>query len=320
MPDIRPFDGSNADYEAHCRICNEAFPEYPASVEGTRHRDNTRPPHRLFGRFMVEERGRLVACGAFSEEYYFPTPGRFFLSFQVASTHRNQGIGSALFEHLVEATLEHDPTLLSTWTLEDRERSVQFIERRGFEKVMRWPLSRLDVRTFDAQPFAKSNAKVRESGVEIVTLRQLEKRDAGCKRKVHALHMELDRDIPAPEPIEPRSFEEYAKIFDAPTFSPDGCFVALDADGTYVGLSTLFHVLADPTLKAQGITGVSRTHRRRGIATALKLRTIDYARHQGAHFIQTDNEENNPMFLLNMALGFKPRPAELAFERALSHQ
>ncbi len=33
--------------------------------------------------------------------------------------------------------------------------------------------------------------------------------------------------------------------------------------------------------------------------------------------IKTNNEENNPMYALNLALGFKPAPASLAFKKMM---
>jgi hypothetical protein len=64
-----------------------------------------------------------------------------------------------------------------------------------------------------------------------------------------------------------------------------------------------------------GITGVIRSHRRRRIATALKLCSIRYAQENGFTTIYTDNEENNPMFQLNLELGFKPLPAWTFYEK-----
>ena len=66
-----------------------------------------------------------------------------------------------------------------------------------------------------------------------------------------------------------------------------------------------------------GVTGVLPSHRRNGIATALKLKTIQYAIDYGAVTLKTGNEENNPMYDLNMALGFKPKPAWLSLRKTL---
>ena len=58
---------------------------------------------------------------------------------------------------------------------------------------------------------------------------------------------------------------------------------------------------------------MARSHRRRGIATAIKVRSIRFAKDLGYRAIQTDNEENNPMYDLNLRLGFRPTKAWLQF-------
>ncbi len=52
--------------------------------------------------------------------------------------------------------------------------------------------------------------------------------------------------------------------------------MAVDGD-EYVGMSNLWDDRASDALYT-GLTGVKRSHRRRGIATALKVRAIAYAR------------------------------------------
>ncbi len=74
---------------------------------------------------------------------------------------------------------------------------------------------------------------------------------------------------------------------------------------------------ANPSKVYVGVTGVARAYRRRGIATVLKLRTIQFAQEVGARWIETENEENNPMYQLNLKLGFRPIPAWLVYEKKL---
>ena len=53
------------------------------------------------------------------------------------------------------------------------------------------------------------------------------------------------------------------------------------------------------------LTGVARTHRRRRIAQALKLLTIQYAKELGADYLNTQNDSvNEPMLAINRKLGF----------------
>jgi GNAT superfamily N-acetyltransferase len=65
------------------------------------------------------------------------------------------------------------------------------------------------------------------------------------------------------------------------------------------------------------LTGTRRDYRRRGLATAMKVRNIQLAKKLGVDIIETDNEENNPMFQLNLQLGFKPQPAYLDFHKKI---
>jgi hypothetical protein len=47
------------------------------------------------------------------------------------------------------------------------------------------------------------------------------------------------------------------------------------------------------------------------------VQAINYAQMLGIESIETDNEENNPMFQLNLRLGFKPIPAWVSYHKKL---
>ena len=64
--------------------------------------------------------------------------------------------------------------------------------------------------------------------------------------------------------------------------------------------------------------GYAAPYRRRGIALALKLRGIAYAKAQGRPTIKTWNESNNrAMLAINDALGFVKQPAWIDFVKTL---
>jgi len=68
-----------------------------------------------------------------------------------------------------------------------------------------------------------------------------------------------------------------------------------------------------------GLTGVRREYRRRGLATALKSQNIEKAKILGTKQIQTSNEESNPMFQLNLRLGFVAQPADVDWKKTLDN-
>ena len=71
---------------------------------------------------------------------------------------------------------------------------------------------------------------------------------------------------------------------------------------------------ARPHLLYTGLTGVRRSHRRKGIALALKLRAVDYARRHGIEEVRTWNASTNEGMLgINIRLGFQRQPAWIDF-------
>lgn len=86
----------------------------------------------------------------------------------------------------------------------------------------------------------------------------------------------------------------------------------------YVGMSAMHRPLAEPGIIHQGLTGVLCEDRGRGIAMALKLQTVRYARDHGYREIRTWNDaRNRAMLRINEAMGFVKQPASVNFERSL---
>src|SRR5438093_416704 len=93
-----------------------------------------------------------------------------------------------------------------------------------------------------------------------------------------------------------------------PNLLPTGYFVAVVGD-EYVGVSNLWLSPVAGELRT-GTTGVQREWRRRGIALALKVRSLEFAKKQGYLRVATENETNNHrMIAINDRLGFAKQPA-----------
>jgi len=60
-----------------------------------------------------------------------------------------------------------------------------------------------------------------------------------------------------------------------------------------------------PQTLQTGLTGVRKSHRRKGLALALKLRAAAFAKAYGARYIRTSNHQaNRSMLAINEAMGF----------------
>ena len=97
----------------------------------------------------------------------------------------------------------------------------------------------------------------------------------------------------------------------------DGYFLAKDG-GRLVAQSTLTGSEADPDVLYQDLTAVVPEYRRRGIALALKLQTVAFARERGKREIRTwNNTRNQAMLRINEAMGFVKQPVWIVFQKDL---
>jgi GNAT superfamily N-acetyltransferase len=306
MADIRPFNWSDEDYGIIIDIANAVFPDELDLPELLKHRDNARDKSYMLERVILEVDGVPVGSCSFGESSWTPVPGKFWTYVQVHPDHQRRGYGKAIYDHVVGLLSEKKPTILDSWTREDKADAVTFLTKRGYEQVMRGQSSRLTLAEFDVSTFADVVERVRESGVRIVPLTELRENDPEWRKKLYELDWLISLDVPEIDEPKKREFDVYYRqTFDKPTFFPEAFFVALDGDEC-VGVSMLGLNLAEPTKLQTDLTGVVRSHRRRGIATALKVHALSKAKTTEAQFVDTDNEEKNPMYTLNVKLGFKP--------------
>lgn len=314
---IRRFKYDDRDYEAAVAIENAIYPEHPQDAQSWRYWDSNREAKYLYRRYLAEVDGRPVASADLGHTAWSYQPGKFFVFVAVEPRYQRRGIGRAFYNYLMDEVAFLEPTKLVSRAREDHRHSTRFLKRRGFAATMRMPVSRLQVANFDPEPFQAKVNRTLGSGISIKTMAQLRDVDPHWKRKIYELEWECLQDVPSTDPFTKRSFEHFERVtLGNPRLLPDAWFVAIDGDH-YVGLSVLWRNAADRRLLETGLTGVVRSHRRRGVATALKVQAIRYAQEAGAEYVDTDNEENNPMLQLNIQLGFKPQPAFVEYVKEL---
>ncbi|MEM7029774.1 MAG: GNAT family N-acetyltransferase [Chloroflexota bacterium] len=316
---IRPFEETDHDYEGFVAVTNSAWPDEPTTVAMARHNDKDRNPKYLHQRYLVETADKeIVAEGGVWENQWSYIPGKYGINFEIKAGWVNKGIEEQIYTHLVDYLKQQKlkPTILDASTREDKKERMRFLESHGFKVIMRENVSMLDVQDYDYGRFSDAHQKVVSQGIELLSLADLKNREPDWQQKCYDLVIPIEDDVPSPDAQTPQPLEEFAKSFDHPCFLPDAYFVAVD-NGAWVGISNLWKDDVRTDRLWVGLTGILRSHRRRGIATALKLLTFKYAQANGARYLETGNEENNPMYDLNVTLGFKPKPAWLEYRKEI---
>jgi GNAT superfamily N-acetyltransferase len=304
------------DYAASAELVSAAFADYPISEKEMRFADAHRDPKCMTRRWIAERDGWMVGGAQVGQSEWMYHPQKFHLMVIVHPEHQGQGIGGALYDHLMAELAPRDPISLMSQAREDHERAVRFLKDRGFVETQRAWESRLDVAGFDFAPFEGSETRATSVGIEIRSVSEL-RTLPDWTRRLYDLEWELAQDVPHTETLTQPEFAQWErKHLLNPNFLPEGYFVALEG-GRMVGMSQLWKSQAGSDLRV-GLTGVLRKYRRRGIALALKLATIRFARERGVAELKTWNEINNrAMLSINETLGFVKQPAWIEFTNRL---
>ena len=244
-------------------------------------------------------------------------PGKYWLWVMVDPEHQRNGIGSAIYDHLREKLSDLKARTIWANARDDFPQHLEFIQRRGFRELWRNVTQRLAIEEVDFASISDAACQASERDVSIVTLNDEARANSNYLRDLHKLHNLIHADVPRAGYFTPCSYDEFTDEFLRGTHIPDGYFLAKHG-AQYVGLSYLQKVDADPLTLEVGLTGIRREYRRRGIAKALKLHTIKYAKEHGFEAIETGSDSTNEAILsLNESVGFSKTYAWVTFEKEL---
>ncbi|HRI45118.1 MAG TPA: GNAT family N-acetyltransferase [Fimbriimonadaceae bacterium] len=253
-------------------------------------------------RFLLTRDGIDLVYGSIIQYYWTPNPDLF--GFHLMFGECEDGVDPGI--DFSEATIRELGGAAGTcWYRTDRPVLGEALKRRGYEDGQRNPVACLELADFDPVPWLERRDAVLAEGYEIVDLASYAKaRPESWKQDLWRIEMDLFKDVPLPDPWVEVPFEDWVRDLDANPTRFDWQFFAL-AESRPVAMTQLLPNWVEPALFHTGLTGVRREHRRRRLASAMKGHALALAREAGVRQVYTDNEENNPMFALNVALGFR---------------
>ncbi|MDP6944472.1 MAG: GNAT family N-acetyltransferase [Myxococcota bacterium] len=306
---IRPLDGSKADYERFSTLYKATELHGVADAEQRMKRDAMRREiGGVIDYWLAEQEGELVGIGTSFTLLRYAAPGRRFVELGVRPDKERMGIGRRLWGAMLEDLRRDGVTELIGTVCDHRPNALPFALDAGFECIageVDHEL-RIDLSTQDLDALQPLVDRVAGEGIRLAGLTTLKAEVPDWFDRLYTLWTTCDSQIPTtlshttPTPEAFRTTE-----LEGPNTLDDAYFIALDGDA-WVGLSELRSNEGAEWPIFPGLTGVLPSHRGRGIATALKVLGLRWAKGAGHQRLQTHNAESNPgMRAVNERLGFR---------------
>jgi GNAT superfamily N-acetyltransferase len=206
--------------------------------------------------------------------------------------------------------------IAKTEVWEDETAALEALQRRGWERKRKERFWRLDLAAHRERMqtlHAEAGRRLEARGIRIVSAAELGQE--AVYPALYEINQATEEDIPRSLPRTPEPYEAWLGWMQPPGSLPERVWVAL-SDGRPVGYSYLDYGGA---IVSTGYTGVLRSHRGRGVARALKLRTVVQAVELGVEAVETDNDsENAPILHLNEELGYSEILCQIQFHKPLA--
>lgn len=257
---------------------------------------------------VAAQDGEVLGYWWLEAGWWAETPGVFFGEVGVDHSLWGQGVGTTLWKDLEQKLAGREVAKTYARTVEGVGEAERFARRWGFEKTGRvGRASRLKVAEARLEGYDGIQERLAAESISIVPMSQLDMND---DRLMHALHTALQEavsDIPSTEEFKGQAYDVWRQNFlKTPGTSAHTYWVAIH-NGTPVAAANLD--VRDKGHVFNGFTGVARDFRGKGVARALKLETIKWARANAVENIDTENDvENRRMLDINVRLGYKPLP------------
>ncbi len=304
------------DYSQIIHIGQSATTDFGLTVEDLHHWDRAHKPINFSGRLVaVTPSNEIVGTASYGQSAPEADPQRFNIWLFVLPAFQGHGIGNSLYGRILAELAPHTPRLLETGVRSDLLRATRFLQERQFAEVMRECETHIDLITFNPDKFVEDVKRVEAEGISIKRLTELVD-DPERDHKLYELHQQRRAiGMEQGEPLPP--FAEWQVHFwQRPRLLPNGFCIA-SAEGQYIGQSNALSS-GVPAEIEYGYTGVLPAYRNRGIARAMKVYVLQWAKAQGYTLARSySDSRNESMIRVNLHLGAIIQPPVLWMHKIL---
>jgi GNAT superfamily N-acetyltransferase len=303
-PLVRPL--RPADVPAVVEVLAAAAPYQMITEEGLGWRLTGAPAAERFTVLVAASVDGVVGAALTGLLHESADAGLGFVNLTVHPGRRGGGAGTALLA-AAERRLAGLGAVAAYAKVADDPASTGFAERRGYRRGRRAEFLLLDLAEADLSATVALPAGVR----------LLAAADLPDPYPLYLADLDASRDEPGEVTMDEISYADWRTAYwERPDLDRDLSTVAV-RDGEVLAFG--FAMTDRRDRYRSGMTGTRRGHRGRGLARAVKQRSLSRARAAGLRYAYTSNDAGNvAMLTLNRRLGYRPVAAEWRYLRDLS--
>ena len=233
---------------------------------------------------------------------------------------RRQGVGSLLYEDLLQTVKDVKMDKLRVNVRDNFPEGRAFAERRGFTENRHTIGMELDLLAFDDRSYIQVIKKLKNEGFRFTTMEELGDTEE-AQRKLYTLNDSASASTPGQGGEHAwSSFEDFRQsVCRSGWYRPAGQIVAIDtASGAWAAMSAITRM--DGRDYAYNLfTGVDLPYRGRKLGQAVKALALRYARSVlKTNIVRTHhNTRNQPMIAIDNKFGYRLLPGSFLMEKDL---
>ena len=321
MSIVKRFTASDFDFQEIARIYNMVShddSDHPDDIkESWELRDKTLTRDRLFIYHNEKAVGYLGYAQGRDEN-----KRNCFFSIFIDPKYSGLGFRKLLMDYMLEDVKQFRCNCLYSSIFEhpNYQENQKFLIDNGFIECFKVREYSLMLENAKIDQYIPLYEKLNNQGIYLYEPKVDLNRSKEHYKKIEELEWIYGQDFPMPKGIKNtrtpyKQWLKEQKIYEEKYYGVE--IIALDGNN-YIGSTDIsVYSKSDPYKAWTGGLGVLKQYRRRGIATAMKIKVIEKLREKGIKELRTDNWENNPMYKINEFLGFKPVPFSVEYMKKI---
>ena len=248
-----------------------------------------------------------------------------FYTLNLDPNYDNKGFRKLLYDKMLIEVKNFNCNLIHTSIYDhpNYNEHKKLLEKEGFKLVQTNREYSCDITKINLKKYASLIIKLENDGIKFYDSKEeMIKNDEKFPnhfKKLEELEWTIEQDIPIPDDIKHTRlpYDHWLKLCHDFYDNSYGIDIVAVYKKQYIASTDIGINQSEPHKGWTGSLGVLRDFRRKGIATAIKIKAIEKLLEKGVTELRTDNEKNNPMYKINIALGFKAVPFSLDYSKKI---